>query len=770
VAYVGRNEASDMEQFLTRLVTQITMPLMIDSTDAGAIEKALEVAPGKCIVNSINLEDGEAKARQILDLCKRYGASILALTIDERGMAKTVERKVAVAERLYDLVVGEYKFHPSDLIIDPLTFTLASGDDEYRGSALATLGAIKAIKERWPDVLTSLGVSNVSFGLSPAARLLLNALMLYHAVQAGLDMAIFNASKVIPVSRIDAGARGLFEDLIFDRRRPDHDPLKLIIAEYADKKVADAKAPHSRRGDMDIEERLKQDIIDGERGLIADDIDLALEKNIDPMHLINDVLLAGMKTVGERFGAGEMQLPFVLESAETMKAAVARLEPHMPKGQHKTKGRLLLATVKGDVHDIGKNLVEIILSNNGFDVENLGIKQPIEDILEAYMDRPAHAIGLSGLLVKSTVAMKEYLGQMHQLGHKVPVILGGAALTKDYVETQCRDAYQCDDVFYAADAFDGLRHMESITSGAQQRAPDASGAGRREPGASGGERLEGHEDHKDHEDDAPRCDLTGDGQSSWVSREHVPPVPPFWGAAEASPPMEEIVPLLSDAAVLQSRWEFKRGSLSDDQYRAVIREKAGPLLDHWKSRLMAEKLAVPKALYGYFPAQARGDSLCVFDAGRSEMLATLAFPRQASGRRLAVSDFFSPASKGPDVLALQLVTLGQGVSAAVAKLYDEDRYSDHFYLHGLAAELTECCAKWLHARIRAELKITGGQRFSFGYPACPDLGGNADILRLLGGAGLGVSLTETMQMAPEFTTCALVAWHPQAAYFGGIGR
>jgi 5-methyltetrahydrofolate--homocysteine methyltransferase len=778
VAYVGRCETDDMGQFLARLVTQITMPLMIDSTDAGAIEKALEVAPGKCIVNSINLEEGEAKARQILALCKRYGASVLALTIDEQGMAKTMERKAAIAERLYGLVVGECKFHPSDLIIDPLTFTLASGDDEYRGSALATLEAIKAIKERCPDALTSLGVSNVSFGLSPAARLLLNALMLYHAVQAGLDMAIFNASKVTPVSRIDAGARDLFEDLIFDRRRPDYDPLKLIVTEYADKKATEARAPHGRRSDMDIEERLRQDIIDGERGLIADDIDLAIEKNIDPLHLINDVLLSGMQTVGERFGAGEMQLPFVLESAEAMKVAVARLEPHMPKGLHKTKGRLLLATVKGDVHDIGKNLVEIIMSNNGFEVENLGIKQPIEDILGAYQARPADAIGLSGLLVKSTVAMKEYLGHMHRLGHRVPVILGGAALTKDYVETACREEYQCDAVYYAADAFDGLRHMEDIMS-------SAAGATRAGAGAALGTALGtaldaaldaaldtaldtalGTGKAEGHEDDKPRRDLTEEGQSSWVSRECAPPVPHFWGAAELAPPIEEALALMGNASVLQSRWAFKKGRMSDDQYQAVMHEKAGPLLDYWKTRIVAEKLLAPKAAYGYFPAVAHGDSLDVYDTKRSEILAAFAFPRQASGRRLAISDFFCPASKGFDVLALQLVTLGPEIQAAIANLYAENRYSDYFYLHGLAAELTECCAKWLHARIRGELKIASGQRFSFGYPACPDLGGNAAILKLLGGVELGVSLTETMQLVPEFTTCAMVAWHPQAAHFG----
>jgi len=754
VAYVGRDEPSDMEQFLTRLVTQITMPLMIDSTEVGALERALEVAPGKCVVNSINLEEGESKARQILNLCKQYGASVMALVIDEQGMAKTAERKVAVAERIINLVVGEYKFHPSDLIIDPLTFTLGAGDEEYRGSALATLEAIKAIKKRWPQVLTSLGVSNVSFGLNPAARHLLNALMLYHSVQAGLDMAIFNASKVIPVSRIDANARRLFEDLIFDRRGPGYDPLKLIITEFADKKADKTHSRHDRDG-MDVEARLKQDIIDGERGLVADDIDLAIENKIDPLHIINNVLLSGMKTVGERFGAGEMQLPFVLESAETMKVAMSRLEPHMAKGSRKTKGRLLLATVKGDVHDIGKNLVEIIMSNNGFEVENLGIKQPIEDILRAFEVRPSDAIGLSGLLVKSTVAMKDYLGYMCQRGYSVPVILGGAALTKDFVETVCREEYHCDAVYYAADAFDGLKHMENIISGAAR-------AYYQETGTSPNTNRQGHEGGDETE---PRHDLTANGQSDWVSREFTPPLPPFWGATEIAPPIGEVMSLLSDASVLQSRWAFKKGKMSDEQYKAVLSEKAEPLLDMWKARLVGEKLVVPRAIYGFFPASADGNSLNVFNADSSKILATFSFPRQSSGRRLAVSDFFNPAANASDLLALQLVTLGSDIPATISGLYHENRYSDYFYLHGLAAELTECCAKWLHARIKMELKITGGQRFSFGFPSCPDLSGNALIHKILGGAKLGVSLTETMQFVPEFTTCALVAWHPQAAYF-----
>jgi 5-methyltetrahydrofolate--homocysteine methyltransferase len=736
-----------MEQFLTRLITQITMPLMVDSTEAAVIEKALQAAPGKCVVNSINFEDGEAKARQVLDICKKYGASIMALTIDEKGMAKTVDHKVAIAERFVNLVVGEYGFHPSDLIIDPLTFTLGSGDEEFRASAKATLDAIRAVKQKWPQVLTSLGVSNVSFGLSPAARHLLNALMLYHSVQAGLDMAIFNASKVMPVSKIDADTRKLFEDLIFDNRRPGYDPLKIIAAEYAGKKTVETR---DRREGMDIEARLKQDVIDGERQLVVEDIAQALAANIDPLHLINNVLLEGMKTVGERFGKGEIQLPFVLESAETMKAAVGKLEPHLSKGSATVRGRILLATVKGDVHDVGKNLVGIILSNNGFEVEDLGIKQPIEDILAAFDARPADAIGMSGLLVKSTVVMKENLALMRQRGYKVPVILGGAALTKDYVESACRDEYQNDAVFYAADAFDGLRHIENIVSGAIGATFQTAGK---------------HLAAAEKKAAEPTAALTPVGQSTWVTRGHPVPEPPFWGIKDVAPPIDEVLPLLGDNVVMQSRWAFTRGVLTDEQFKDVLNEKAEPLLAKWKDYAISNNLFDPRARYGYFPAQAKGDSLNVLSQDRSTILATLVFPRQSSDRLLAVSDFFNDASSGYDVLALQIVTLGKGAQAAIADLYRENSYSDYFYLHGLAAEFTESCAKWLHARIRSELNITGGQRFSFGYPACPDLAGNGIILKLLNGSELGVALTESLQMDPEFTTCALIAWHPQASHF-----
>jgi len=763
VAYVGRDEARDMEAYLKRLVTQTTLPLMLDSTEVAVLERALQVAPGKCVVNSINFEDGEAKARRILDLCRTYGAAVVGLTIDEEGMARTRERKLAVAQRLHDLVVGEYGFNPSDLIIDPLTFTLGSGDEAFRGSAVETLEAIRAIKARFHGTLTMLGVSNVSFGLKPAARHVLNALMLYHGVQAGLDLAIFNASKVIPVARIPEDQRRAAEDLLFDRRAEGYDPLKVVLEAFGSASAARTSEEDAAR--LAPTERLHRDILDGEKQRILTDVDEALRSH-EPLFLINEVLLGAMKVVGDRFGAGEMQLPFVLESAEAMKAAIQRIEPHLPKDASATKGRVILATVKGDVHDIGKNLVEIILSNNGFEVENLGIKQPVEAMLAAHERRPADAIGMSGLLVKSTVIMRENLVQMAERGLNVPVLLGGAALTRDYVDSECQAVY-AGPVLYAQDAFEGLRHLNAITSGEPLARSVAAAPGvpaitvlRRGGGA---------------------VELTPEGGSSWVRRSLSVPEPPFWGVREVEHTAENLFQYLDQFVVIRNRWSFTQGQLSDEAFEAVLRQKAEPLLAQWKETLIQEPFLRPRAVYGYFPVQASGDLLKVHDPTRSRLLATLRFPRQTEGRRLCIADFFEPESSDRfDVLPLQLVTLGPETAEHTAELYQANRYADYYYFHGLATELTEAYAELLHARIRQELGIHGkdarelrqlfsqgyqGSRYSFGYPACPDLEGNGPILELLGGATIGVELSESWQMVPEYTTSALIAWHPQARYF-----
>jgi len=760
VAYVGRDEVRDADELLSRLVTQITLPLMIDSTEFPVIERALQRSPGKCVINSINFEDGDAKARAILELCRTYGAAVVALTIDERGMAKTRAQKLEVARRLHALAVGEYGLDPGDLIIDPLTFTLGSGDEEFRGSAVETLEALGLIKAELPGVMTILGVSNVSFGLNPASRHVLNALMLYHAVKHGLDMAIFNASKVIPVAKIDPEDRRIVEDLIYDRRTGDYDPLKALMARFSSRKTA---VVEGHRADLPVLERLHRGILDGEKQALLADVDEALRDH-DPLKLINEVLLGAMKVVGERFGAGEMQLPFVLESAEAMKAAIKRIEPHLPRESSYQKGRLLLATVKGDVHDIGKNLVDIILSNNGFEVKNLGIKQPIEAILKELEAWPAEAIGLSGLLVKSTVIMKENLHFMEELGLKVPVILGGAALTRDYVEGDCRRTYS-GSVFYAEDAFEGLRHMQALVSGetaVPSPTPAASAAGEIKVLHRG----------------TASVPLTAQGQSSWVRHEMPPPTPPFWGVRELEDRPVDLFEHLDAFALLRNRWGFSQGSLSDEAFASVLREKAEPQLDRWRERLAADPLFQPRARYGYFPVRAEGDALRVCDPlDPDRTLARLTFPRQAGGRRLCIADYFR--ADQTDVLALQLVTLGQAAADHAARLYRADGYADYFAFHGLATELTEAYAERLHARIRRELGIHGkdlsgralfaqgyqGSRYSYGYPACPDLEGNGPLLDLLRGAEIGVHLSESHQMDPEYTTSALVAWHPQARYF-----
>ena len=760
VAYVGRDETRDADELLSRLISQVTLPLMIDSTEVPVIERALQRAPGKCVVNSINFEDGDARPRRVLELCRTYGAAVVALTIDERGMAKSREQKLEVARRLYALAVDEYGMDPGDLIIDPLTFTLGSGDEEFRGSAVETLEALKLIKAELPGVMTILGVSNVSFGLNPAARHVLNALMLYHGVRHGLDMAIFNASKVIPVAKIDPEDRRSFEDLIFDCRSEGYDPLKVVLARFSGRKAVQVE---DHRADRPVLERLRDGILDGEKQAILTDVDEAL-KDHDPLMLINEVLLGAMKVVGERFGAGEMQLPFVLESAEAMKAAIRRIEPHLPKGGSYQKGRILLATVKGDVHDIGKNLVDIILSNNGFEVKNLGIKQPIEAILKELKAWPADAIGLSGLLVKSTVIMKENLHFMEEQGLKVPVILGGAALTRDYVEGDCRRAY-AGAVFYAEDAFEGLRHMQALVAGepgVPAAAPAAVAAGDIKILRRGGAAVP----------------LTTSGQSSWVRHEGAPPTPPFWGVREDTATTEELFGYLDEFALIRNRWGFAQGSQNDEAFAAVLRDKAEPQLARWKARLAATPMLEPRARYGYFPVHAEGDSLQVFDpAEPTRPLARLTFPRQTAGRRLSLPDFFR--ADQTDVLALQLVTLGQTAADHAARLYKEDGYADYFAFHGLATELTEAYAERLHARIRRELGIQGkdlpgralfaqgyqGSRYAYGYPACPDLEGNGPLLELLGGGEIGVRLSESHQMDPEYTTSALVAWHPQARYF-----
>ncbi len=790
VAYVSRNETEDMAEFLKRLVTQVNIPLMIDSTETPVIEKALQIAPGKCIVNSINFEDGETKARGVLALCKEYGASVVALTIDEEGMAKTCERKLEIATRIYNLAVGEFHLNPGDLIFDPLTFTLGSGDEEFRKSAIETLNAIKEIKQKYPEVQTILGLSNISFGLNPYTRQMINSMMLYYAVKNGLDLAILNSSKIIPIAKISEEDRKLFTDLIYDNRKENYDPLKTILAKFSNVKKSDAIQNNSREN-LSIEEKLKLDIIDGEKQKVIVDCSEALKK-YSALEIINSILLEGMKTVGERFGAGEMQLPFVLESAETMKTAVKTLEPFLEKNEGSTKGKILLATVKGDVHDIGKNLVEIILSNNGFDVINLGIKQPIESIVEKYKNSNADAIGLSGLLVKSTVIMKESLQYLKEHGFHVPVILGGAALTREFVENECYKTYEAP-VFYARDAFEGLKIMELISQiKKENRVIDIHEIRSHfKPTEEENSKKTGNENKiKIVRKGEPKVELDAHGQSSWVRKTEKIPMPPFLGSKVVEENLENLFYFLDEFALLRSRFGFTQNTnQSNEDFDEIIKNKAYPIYQSLKRKLIEEKSLRARAIYGYYPACSLGNKIFVYDPSvtadippeQRKILTTYEMPRQESGRRLCIADFVKPVHSGEiDVLGMQLVTLGEEFSKQTAILYEEGKFSDYYYLHGVGTELTEAFAELIHKRIRLDLGIAGkdsknlrqlfsqgyqGSRYSFGYPACEDLYGNKLLLDVLEAERIGVVISDSYQMQPELTTCALVCWHPQARYF-----
>lgn len=774
VAYVARNEENDMAEYLKKLITQINIPIMIDSTEVNVIERALQIAPGKCIVNSINFEDGDDKAKSILGLCKEYGAAVVALTIDEDGMAKTCEKKLKIASRIYHMAVNEFGLNPGDLIFDPLTFTLASGDQEFRKSAIETLDAIEHIKRNFPHTKTILGLSNVSFGLTPYTRQMLNSIMLYLAVKKGLDLAILNSSKIIPISRISDENRILFEDLIYDRRTEDYDPLKIILQKFSNVK-SDPNEKQSKRQTKSIEEKLIFDIVDAEKQHIIDDCKEALA-TYPPLDIINKILLEGMKIVGTRFGSGEMQLPFVLESAEVMKSAVRFLEPLMKKDSSYSKGKIILATVKGDVHDIGKNLVEIILSNNGFQVVNLGIKQPIESILEKYKTEGADAIGMSGLLVKSTSIMKENLEYMREQGCSVPVLLGGAALTREFVENHCASAYN-GPVFYAFDAFDGLKIMEKLSS-SHKEIPSSQDKTRLSQIPLESSEAVVTTDNKIRiiRKGESKIELNAYGQSPWVRKNEITYTPPFFGTKIIEEPLENIFNFLDEFALIRSRWNFTQGNKSDDEFNKIINEKAYPLFKKWKEKLIFENKIRPKAIYGYFKTNSVENRIHVYDSDIS-----FEFPRQSLGRRLCISDFIKHKNTlEADVLALQVVTMGEEFSELTNELYKQDQFSDYFYLHGIGTELTEAFAELIHKRIRTELGIADkdaknlrqlfsqgyqGSRYSFGYPACPNMEGNEILLNLLDAKRIGVSVSETFQIYPELSTCALVCAHPQARYF-----
>ncbi len=759
VAYVGRDEVRDMEETIRRFNRQITIPLVIDSTEVPAVEKALSLISGKALINSINLEDGEERARRVLELSRKYGAALIALTIDEEGMAKTAVHKLAVAERIYRLAVDEYAVPPHDLFFDPLTFTLASGDAEFRRAGVETLEAIRRIKASFPGVHTILGVSNVSFGLKPAARHVLNSVFLHHAIEAGLDAAIVHAGKILPLFKIDDELREICRRLIFDDRSAG-DPLAQLMARFEDAAAQQQKAAEPM-SELRVEERLKRRIIEGIKPGLEDDLRQALE-TYDALHIINEILLDGMQVVGDLFGRGEMQLPFVLESAEVMKAAVSFLQPFMEKKEGTEKGRIVLATVKGDVHDIGKNLVDIILTNNGYRVINLGIKVPVESMLKAAQEHHAQAIGMSGLLVKSTVIMKENLEVMRERDLRIPVILGGAALNRRYVEEDLRRCYN-GFVGYARDAFDGLRFMELVREG------------RVEAYVTGGEQKAKKQTPSKGRTAPPRRK---------VVIEPAPdiPRPPFFGSRLVRDiDLETVFQYINKIALFRGQWQFKRSRQSPQAYEKLLREKVEPLFEELKAKVLQEGWLEPAVVYGYFPCNRDGDRVIIFHPEADEPWLHFDFPRQKGGSRLCIADFFLPLQSGRrDVIGMMAVTMGRKAAEVSRRLFEGDNYSEYLYFHGLSVEAAEALAEYWHQMMRRELGIAEGEsdrvqdlfqmkyrgvRYSFGYPACPNLEDQEKLFELLRPERIGIELTEEYHLVPEQSTTAIVVHHPQARYF-----
>ena len=751
-AFVGRNEVADMDELVQRMVQSVQAPLVIDSTEVPVLEAALKRIGGKPIVNSINLEDGEARLAKVCALCRRHGAGVIALTIDEEGMAKSPERKLAVAERLYDLAVNRHGLAPDDILFDPLTFTIATGNEDDRKLALWTLEGIKAISERFPRCGILLGLSNVSFGLNPAARHALNSVFLHHAREAGMTAAIVHAEKITPLYKLEPEVIEVCEDLIYDRRREGYDPLQRLLAIFADRKV---EKTEKKRAET-VEERLKIRIVDGDRNGLEVDLEEAL-KSYSALAIINELLLDGMRVVGELFGAGQMQLPFVLQSAETMKAAVAWLQPHMDKVEGPAKGTMLLATVRGDVHDIGKNLVDIILSNNGYKVVNLGIKQPIDQILKAAKECNADTIGMSGLLVKSTVIMRENLEEMRRQGWTTPVVLGGAALTRAYVENECSQTYGRK-VAYAKDAFAGLYFMDKLREWDDTLAPSTSAEAGPPPVHARAERP-----------------IPYDARDAEAVLPVAAPALPKLGARLADVPLKALLPWLNEDVLFKFQWGFLRKNLTLEEHAEQLRTVAKPILVELADRCAREDILHPRAAYGFFRAHSEGDTL-VFD----DHDLRLSFPRQkrADGSPgLCITDYVRPDG---DVVGLQLVTVGERATAVCQEWFDAHKYTDYLYLHGLAVEATEALAEYVHKQMRAELGLAGddarelsdlfhkqyrGCRYAYGYPACPDMADQQHLLRLLGAERLGVTMDADEQLHPEQSTAAIVVFHPQARYF-----
>ncbi|WP_326654693.1 methionine synthase [Streptomyces sp. NBC_01750] len=777
VDYVGRDGAADMEELAGRFATASTLPIVLDSTELNVLRAGLEKLGGRAVINSVNYEDGdgpESRFAKVTALAREHGAALIALTIDEEGQARSVEHKVAIAERLIGDLTGNWGVHECDILIDTLTFTICTGQEESRKDGVATIGAIRELKRRHPAVQTTLGLSNISFGLNPAARVVLNSVFLDECVKAGLDSAIVHASKILPIARLKEEEVRVALDLIYDRRAEGYDPLQKLMELFEGVNMKSMKAGKAQELlALPLGERLERRIVDGEKNGLEADLDEALRSR-PALDIVNDTLLEGMKVVGELFGSGQMQLPFVLQSAEVMKIAVAYLEPHMEKTDADGKGTIVLATVRGDVHDIGKNLVDIILSNNGYNVVNLGIKQPVSAILEAAEEHRADVIGMSGLLVKSTVIMKENLEELNQrkMAADYPVILGGAALTRAYVEQDLHEIYE-GEVRYARDAFEGLRLMDALI-----------GVKRGVPGASLPELKQRRVKPvataivEDRPQESP-------GRSDTATDNPVPE-PPFWGTRVIKGiQLKEYASWLDEGALFKGQWGLKEARKGGPGYEELVESEGRPRLRSWLDQLHTRNLLEAAVVYGYFPCVSKGDDLILLNEDGSERT-RFSFPRQRRGRRLCLADFFRPEESGEtDVVGLQVVTVGSKIGEATAELFASDSYRDYLELHGLSVQLAEALAEYWHARVRSELGIGSqdphtldgmlrteyqGCRYSFGYPACPDLEDRAKIADLLEPGRIGVELSEEFQLHPEQSTDAIVIHHPEAGYFNAGGN
>ena len=786
VDYVGRDGVRDMHELVSRLVNNVNLPLMLDSTEWEKMEAGLKVAGGKCILNSTNYEDGEERFYQVLELAKKYGAGVVVGTIDEDGMGRTADKKFAIAKRAYDAAV-EYGIPPQEIFFDPLALPVSTGIEEDRENGKATAEATKRIREELPGCHIILGVSNVSFGLNPAARQVLNSVFLHETMAVGLDAAIVSPNKILPLVKIEEEHQQVCLDLINDKRKFEgdvctYDPLTKLTELFQGKTT---KREQKVDENLPVSERLKNHIIDGERIGLEEQLDKALAEH-PPLHIINTFLLDGMKVVGELFGSGQMQLPFVLQSAQTMKAAVAYLEPFMDKDETSSnaKGTVVIATVKGDVHDIGKNLVDIILSNNGYKVVNLGIKQPVDNIIQAYEEHQADCIAMSGLLVKSTAFMKDNLATFNDKGITVPVILGGAALTPKFVYGDCQDTYK-GQVIYGRDAFADLHFMDKLMP------------------AKAGNNWDNFQGFLDEVNEESKAVSNGKvkAKKEKVKAEDKPidtrrseavtldlerPQPPFWGTKILKPEdisLEDVFWYLDLQALIAGQWQFRKPrDQSREEYDVFLAKEVHPILASWKEKVLTENLLHPTVIYGYFPCQAEANSLYLYDPEEQEkQVAKFDFPRQKSGRRLCIADFFAPKESGVmDVFPMQAVTVGEIATEYAKKLFAADDYTNYLYYHGLAVQVAEALAEWTHARIRLELGYQDqepdnvrdvlaqrhqGSRYSFGYPACPNIPDQYKQIELLGCDRINLYMDESEQLYPEQSTTAFITYHPVSKYF-----